>query len=410
MMFAFGPELYELQPWSAAGFADYLLDSHAKATNLLSCKLMCMCDGVGPDDPSSSKAASAMLNSLAHSPTTSHSCSRTPHCGTKMERSHSSSTSSALSQGVKLKSPAGSGGKDSDNSNSTTQEGNKTDEEDEADSNGEAFGDGKGSDDESSDSKDPHDSGEMPDNNGGAKESNTKAEGSYVESGFSFSETDGEIRPRAATLGMETKGGTPMKEAKGGNPNSSQTFSLPDLDSKDTEEEWKVQWCKDAQLLDRNFSEWCNCMISEGHTEWKKHDTMICDHVDPCKKAKFPNPASLPLDYRKHCRVFKSKETNEYDLCCFYKVGLLGDLPSFPSPHEPATRKLLSKFLLKARVLGRPNLVVAFMWDSAMAISFARTAHQKQPQAPADGTQGRCWWEGYQEAVLLPALYVFKQQ
>ena len=196
-----------------------------------------------------------------------------------------------------------------------------------------------------------------------------------------------------------------MKEAKGGNPNSSQTLSLADLNSKDTEEEWKVQQCKVARLLDRNFGMWHDHMISEGHTEWNKHDTMICDHADSCKEAKFPDPTGPPLDYMKYCRVFKCKKTNEYDLCRFYQVGLSGDLPNLPSPHEPATHKLLSKFLLKARVLGHPNLVVAFTWDS-----FARTSHQRQPQAPANGAQGGCWQEGYQEAVLLPTLYVFKQQ
>ena len=51
MMFAYGPELHELQSWSAAGDADYLLDSHAQAANLLSHKLACMCDAVGPDNP-----------------------------------------------------------------------------------------------------------------------------------------------------------------------------------------------------------------------------------------------------------------------------------------------------------------------------------------------------------------------
>ena len=98
---------------------------------------------------------------------------------------------------------------------------------------------------------------------------------------------------------------------------------------------------------------------------------------------------------------------NEYDLCHFYKVELLGDLPSFPSPCEPATHKMLSKFLLKVRMLGHPNLVVAFSGFCHSFLSFVRTAHQRQPQVPADGAQGRHWWEGYQEAVLLPALYVF---
>ena len=113
----------------------------------------------------------------------------------------------------------------------------------------------------------------------------------------------------------------------------------------------------------------------------------------------------------KHCRVFKSKKTNEYDLCCFYQVGLTGDLPSFPSPHELATRELLSNFLLKARVLGHPNLVVAFMWDSATAICLLQELHIKDSlRRLLMEPKGGCWWEGYQEAVLLPTLYVFGQQ
>ena len=39
MMFAYGLELHELQSWSAAGDVNYLLDSHAQTTNLLSNKL-----------------------------------------------------------------------------------------------------------------------------------------------------------------------------------------------------------------------------------------------------------------------------------------------------------------------------------------------------------------------------------
>ena len=142
LMFTYGPKLYELQPWSAAGDVDYLLESHTQATNLLSHKLACMCDRAGPDDPSPSRAASpassAAPNSLAHLPTRSHSCSRTPPCKTKMERSHSSSVSSTHSQEIKPKSPVGSGGKDSDDSDSTSKDGNKTDEEDKADSDGKA--------------------------------------------------------------------------------------------------------------------------------------------------------------------------------------------------------------------------------------------------------------------------------
>ena len=41
-MFAYGPELYELQAWGAAGDRAFHLDNHARATNLLSHKLACI--------------------------------------------------------------------------------------------------------------------------------------------------------------------------------------------------------------------------------------------------------------------------------------------------------------------------------------------------------------------------------
>ena len=50
MMFPYGPELYELQSWSAAGDANHLRDSHTQAANLLSCKLAHMYNRVVPDD------------------------------------------------------------------------------------------------------------------------------------------------------------------------------------------------------------------------------------------------------------------------------------------------------------------------------------------------------------------------
>ena len=104
-----------------------------------------------------------------------------------------------------------------------------------------------------------------------------------------------------------------------------------------------------------------------------------------CKEAKFPDPIGLPLEYMKHHGVFDSKKTSEYDLCHFYQVGLFGDLPDFPLSHKPATHEWVSKFLLKARALGQPNLIVAHLQ--------VRTACKGQPPAPANGTQGRHWRE-----------------
>ena len=130
-------------------------------------------------------------------------------------------------------------------------------------------------------------------------------------------------------------------------------------------------------------------MISEGRTDWEKHDTMTCDHRDPCKELRYPDPAGPPLDYMKHHGVFKAKKTNEYDLCHFYHIELSGDLPTFSSPHEPVTHEMLEDFLLKAQALGCPNLVVAFVGDSSMAV---------------------CLLQGYKEAVILPTLSVQWQQ
>ena len=355
--------------------------------SLLSHKLACMYNVEGPDDPSPSRAASPVLNYLAHSPIRSCSFFRTPSRETKMERSHSSSMSSTHSQEIKPTSLTGSGDEDSNGRPSTSQEGSETDEEDEASSNSEASRDGEGSDGRSSDGKGSSSGSEI------AEEPSSEAEGSDTESSSSSSENDGEILTRVATPVKETKGGTLMKVTKGGNPNSSQMLSLLDLNSKDTVEEWKVQRHKDAQLLDKNFGELHDHMISKGHAKWNKCDTMICDHVDPCKEAKFLDPTGLPLDYMKHCEVFKSEKTNEYDLCRFYHVGLSGDLLNFPSPCKPATHELLSKFLLKARVLGCPNLVVVFVWDSASAICLLQELHVKdslrhllmEPKADAGG-------------------------
>ena len=118
-------------------------------------------------------------------------------------------------------------------------------------------------------------------------------------------------------------------------------------------------------------------MISKGCAGWERHDTKTCDHGDPCKELRYLDSTGPPLDYMKHHGVFKAKKSNEYGLCCFYCVELSGDLPTFPSPHEPATRKMLEDFLLKAQALGHPNLVVAFVHDSAMAVCLLQELHSK---------------------------------
>ena len=95
----------------------------------------------------------------------------------------------------------------------------------------------------------------------------------------------------------------------------------------------------------------------------------------------------------KQGRVFKAKKTNEYDLCHFYRVELSGGLPPFPSPHEPATCKMLEELLRAAHALGCPNLLMAFARDSAMLVCLLQELHHKdslkhlplEPKSDADG-------------------------
>ena len=75
--------------------------------------------------------------------------------------------------------------------------------------------------------------------------------------------------------------------------------------------------------------------------------------------------------------IFKPKKTSEYDLCHFYQVWLSGDLPEFPLPHAPVTRKQVSSFLPKARALGQPNLIIAHSQDTATTVCLLQELHIK---------------------------------
>ena len=91
--------------------------------------------------------------------------------------------------------------------------------------------------------------------------------------------------------------------------------------------------------MDADFGVWRDKKISKALKQWDERDKMTCDHVEPGKEVKYPNLLGLPLDYTESCRVFKSIKTSEYNLCHFYKVGLSGDFPEFPTPVSlpPAT-------------------------------------------------------------------------
>ena len=171
--------------------------------------------------------------------------------------------------------------------------------------------------------------------------------------------------------------------------------SLPDLDSKDSEEEQKTKRHMAVHCLDKDFSEWQDKRISEGFQQWNKHDKMTCDHADPCKEAKSPDPLGLPLDYMVSCGVFEPKKTSVYDLFCFYQVGLSGDLPEFPSPCEPTPCEQVSSLLLNARVLGWPNLIVHTHRTQSLLSAFYRNSTLRTASAA-------CQWRPKQRPVANP--------
>ena len=59
-----------------------------------------------------------------------------------------------------------------------------------------------------------------------------------------------------------------------------------------------------------------------------KHRQMQPNHLDP---------VGLPLGYMGECQVFNGIQSNIYDLCRFYTLGMTSNLPEFPTPQEPVT-------------------------------------------------------------------------
>ena len=289
-------------------------------------------------------------------------------------RSWSSSMSSLFSWETQQEFPAAHIPDESSKGSTTSEDDSESDGKGEACLDDRDSDSSSSSDDESSSSSES-DSGEASDDEGtqqGGSDNegeglDSEAEGSDAGGGSCPSESDHkESSPKASS---------PAKKAWEVNLNASQMLSLLDLVSKDYEEEWKAKQCWVVCLLDTNFSKWQNQKISEGHLQWDECDKKTYDHADPCKEAKCSHLLGLPLDYMTSHSVFKPKKTSEYDLCCFYQVGLSGDLPQFPLSHLPATCKQVSSFLLKARALGQPNLIIAHSQDMATTVCLLQELH-----------------------------------
>ena len=130
-----------------------------------------------------------------------------------------------------------------------------------------------------------------------------------------------------------------------------------------------------ACLMDEGFSMWWDQKIKDGLEQWSKWDMMTCDHADPSKKAKSPDPLGTPIEYMESCGIFQPMKTSEFELCHFYQMEESGDFPNFLKHHESATSQDVHSLLEKARKKGCPNLVVALSQDAVTAVALLKKLH-----------------------------------
>ena len=79
-----------------------------------------------------------------------------------------------------------------------------------------------------------------------------------------------------------------------------------------------------ACLMDEDFGVWWDQKIKDGLEQWSMWDAMTCDHTDPSKKAKSPDPLGIPKAYMESCGIFKPIKTSEFDYAASTRWGSLG--------------------------------------------------------------------------------------
>ena len=158
----------------------------------------------------------------------------------------------------------------------------------------------------------------------------------------------------------------PSKES---NESSSEEDQPTDEALRDKARQW-------AQQLDTNFDTWRHKKIAKGIAGWATRDTMICD-LPKHRKAQpnHPDPVGLPLDYMCECQDFDGIQSDIYDLCRFYILGMTGDPPKFPTPWEPTTHGQIRDLLKLAHAIGQPYLILAHSADLVTAVSLLRELH-----------------------------------
>ena len=152
-------------------------------------------------------------------------------------------------------------------------------------------------------------------------------------------------------------------------PNPKEDTPSKELEESSPKEEQPTDEALRAQHLDTNFD-------AKGVPSWVTRDTMICDLPKHGKaQLNHPDLVGPPLEYMHHCQVFDGIQSDIYDLCRFYILGMTGDPPEFPAPQEPTTHGQVRDLLKLAHTIGWPYLILAHSVDSVMAVSLLRELH-----------------------------------
>ena len=103
---------------------------------------------------------------------------------------------------------------------------------------------------------------------------------------------------------------------------------------------------------------------------------MICNLPKHRKVQPYhPDLVRQPLDYMGECQVFNGIQSDIYDLCWFYILGMTGDPPEFPTPREPTTHRHIRDLLKLTHAIGQPCLILAHSADSVTAMPLLRELH-----------------------------------
>ena len=159
---------------------------------------------------------------------------------------------------------------------------------------------------------------------------------------------------------------TPSKEL-------SESSSEEEQPTDETLHDKAQQW---AQQLDTNFDAWWHKKIAKGVAGWATRDIMICDFPKHRKvQPNHPDLVGPPLDYMGERQVFDSIQSDIYDLCWFYILGMTGDPPEFPAPWEPVTHGQIRDLLKSAHAIGQPYLTLVHSADAVTAVSLLGELH-----------------------------------